>query len=752
MEFSEIKLKNGNLLRVDFIKPAIFRIRLSKDGKLHESGLNRYGIINKDKEKFKIQTRKQAGKLIFITSDATLEINTSNGKISFSEQGGKSLLNESEPPRAGDCEDGFNIAFKLSREEKIYGLGDVSREELQRRGRKYQIIIKNVSSYIPIPFIMSTRGWGIFMNSTWFHTCDIGVSDPDILSFNAPKGYADYYIFAGKTLPILLDRYTQVTGRPVLLPVWAYGLTFVCDEREVRARDVLYEAYTFRKEDIPCDVIGMEPDWMETRYDFSVEKKWSEKRFHVPEWQKGGSPLTFSAALHNMKFKMSLWLCCDYDFSDYEEKLLSDNSPSETKSEAEADSVNYDDLFKDPNLATVYLDKYTKPGVPWFEHLKKFVDDGADAFKMDGANQVCFHPDRKWKNGMDDAEMHNLYPVLMNKHMSKGFRDHTGRRPLVYSVGGYAGIQQYSATWAGDTGGDAKPLVSLLNNGMSGNSNASCDMMSRDKRGIHFGFLQPWAQLLGWWMYTQPWFQSEGLLEIFRFYAKLRYRMLPYIYSHAHVAARTGLPIMRAMPLFSQDDPECENLMQQYMFGEFFLVSGFTDSLYLPAGNWIDFWTGEKHEGKRWIKCSCPDDRGGMLLVRDGAIIPWGKSTSHIDPKAPESIDVEVFPCGESSFTFYEDDGTTFKYLEGRVSETIFSCSLKENNISIGIGLRNGNFDGMPEHRTYNLTVHCPKIPNEIILNNKPVKDYGFDKESMRLSVSVKENNKSTTSKLKVNF
>ena len=115
------------------------------------------------------------------------------------------------------------------------------------------------------------------------------------------------------------------------------------------------------------------------------------------------------------------------------------------------------------------------------------MDDGAQAFKMDGANQVLFHPDRKWRNGMDDAEMHNLYPVLLAKQMSRGYGDYTGRRAMIYTACGYAGTQQYAATWAGDTGGGEKPLVSLLNHGLSGHSNTSCDMQvyasSRSRAG-----------------------------------------------------------------------------------------------------------------------------------------------------------------------------------------------------------------------------------------------------------------------------
>ena len=121
---------------------------------------------------------------------------------------------------------------------------------------------------------------------------------------------------------MILDKYTDITGKPTLLPKWGYGLTFICDEREVRARDVLYEAYEFRRQEIPCDVIGLEPGWMEKYYDFSLDKEWSKERFDIPFWLKGSDYGTFDIALKNMNFKLSLWLCCDYDLSEYEEMQL----------------------------------------------------------------------------------------------------------------------------------------------------------------------------------------------------------------------------------------------------------------------------------------------------------------------------------------------------------------------------------------------------------------------------------------------
>jgi len=174
---------------------------------------------------------------------------------------------------------------------------------------------------------------------------------------------------------------------------------------------------------------------------------------------------------------------------------------------AAAPAGDPDDFEKDEHLRTPAATKQQEPVPktaaprelePWFEHLKKFVDQGVMAFKLDGSAQVLEHPTRHWGNGMTDEEMHNLYPVIYAKQMARGFENHARRRSMIYSAGGYAGVQQYVASWAGDTGGGPKPLASMLNLGFSGHSNHSCDMDVFSTEGIHFGFLQTWAQLNNW--------------------------------------------------------------------------------------------------------------------------------------------------------------------------------------------------------------------------------------------------------------
>ena len=706
---------NNNYLRIDFINPSVFRIRMNNKDNFPEGGMVRYGIVNTRCQHHEVKRISKGSKIEFSTDSARIIVDKKDGKIQAFGPSGNLLTQNDQPPKPGS-DQGFELSFELSPDERLYGFGDESRDQIQKRGHKNRMVVMNVSSYVPIPFVMSDHGWGVFLNTTMYHSFDAGATVNNRLSFRSDNGIIDYFLITGKTMPEILDKYTDITGKPTLLPKWGYGLTFICDEREVRARDVLYEAYEFRRQKIPCDVIGLEPGWMEKYYDFSLDKEWSKERFDIPFWLKGRDYGTFGIALKNINFKLSLWLCCDYDLSEYEEIQLH-NGKSEKNNLAETKTLE-NDLFHDPNFVPVYFDKLHKQGVPWFEHLKKFVDDGASAFKLDGANQICFHPDRKWKNGMEDYEMHNLYPLLYNKQMSLGFKEYTGRRSMIYSAGGYAGIQRYSATWAGDTGGGPGTLVSLLNHGLSGHSNVTTDMEVSTEAGIHFGFFQTLSEVLGWQMYVEPWFLGDKKAAMFKDYAYLRYELIPYIYTMAHLAAEKAMPVMRAMQLMYPKDIKCDKYIHQYMFGDAFLVSAFDKTVYLPEGEWIDYWTGKRLQGNQEIPADYPENKGGPLFVKAGAIIPTQAVKENIGTKTPENIVWEIYPKGDSKFTLYEDDGESYKYLEGKVAKTVLECNENSDGIHIIIHPRVGVYDNMPQKRTHSIKIHYPEkltVKNGII-------------------------------------
>ena len=158
--------------------------------------------------------------------------------------------------------EGFRIRFPLDPDERVYGLGDASRANLQRRPGRYEVYVRNISSYIPIPMAVTSKGRGFFLNTTWPNVVDVGETDKDAVVCTAKKGTVDFYVFTGRDFRELLEVYTSLTGRPALLPAFAFGFSFVCNQW-INAFDLLQEAREFRDRELPCDVLGLKPGWME---------------------------------------------------------------------------------------------------------------------------------------------------------------------------------------------------------------------------------------------------------------------------------------------------------------------------------------------------------------------------------------------------------------------------------------------------------------------------------------------------------
>ena len=321
---------------------------------------------------------------------------------------------------------------------------------------------------------------------------------------------------------------------------------------------------------------------------------------------------------------------------------------------------------------------------------------------------------------MDDEEMHNLYPLFYSRQMHEGFREHTGRRATCFTPSGYAGLQRWTGTWAGDTGGGPKPLVSMLNLSMSGHSLMTCDMDITTKEAVHFGFLQSWAQLNNWNYWRQPWYQGEELQDTFLHYTELRYELIPYLYTMAHIAHRTGMPILRAMPLMFPEDETCYELLNQYMLGDCLLVSAFAEKTYLPAGKWLDYWTGEAHEGPKWVKLDPPEIRGGGLFIRAGAIQPAnGTGLVHIDCQPLEDVDFHIAPGADGEALLIEDDGTTYAYEEGHVCETRLTWREEGDVWKLRIEAPTGLVERVPKNRDQHVEVFRCAKPIEVLVDRK---------------------------------
>ncbi len=715
------KLDDGSRVRLDAVAKDIFRVRRTRGAVWTESGMNRYGVIPRLKADASAVKRREFG---FSTSALSVEIGET-GNIAFSSAVSPVKMTVSTGLTAA----GGDVAFPLSAEDRVYGLGDVSRDNIQRRPGRYEIWVKNVNSYIPIPMAITSSGWGVLLNTTRRNFFDVGKSDPKVMRCEIPEGDVDFYVFVGRDYAALLEAYTRLTGRPALLPVFGYGFTYVCNQW-IDQFALMREAQEFRDRELPCDVIGLEPGWMEHFYDFTTRKRWDPHKFFFPSWNPRGR-ITFTRTLEQrMGFKLSLWLCCDYDLYRYEEELVG-GKVAPIPSNTVASAAITGETFHDKNIedgAAVHdtrtgaavrrrmsdeiFPKKTVPegSEPWFEHLKTFVDMGARCFKLDGSCQVTPHdPARKWANGMTTEEAHNLYPLVYDKQMAVGYENHAKKRAMVYSAGGYAGVQQYVATWAGDTGGGPRSLVSCLNLGASGHSNQSCDMTLFDGNnrfrvaGVHFGFLQPWSQQNNWDYWDQPWYQPKEDFETFREYVRLRYRLIPYLYGAAAKAARTGWPMMHPLCFVHPERDEYANLSSTYYLGDSLVVACYTDTAHLPPGVWYDWWTCARVTGPVKVPLNLSNCIGGGLFVKAGAIIPMlPKGVQHIERGWHDTVELHVWAGADGEAEWYEDDGDSLAYRNGAYAIT--PLSFKGGVLTIGA--RQGSFAGMPTSRFVRVIRH----------------------------------------------
>ncbi len=694
-----------------------FRVSVAQEGTEFGSALNRYGFLSEPKEKVKGVNEKKSGAAMHCgTSAAELRVEAVSGGLTFKllEGSGVELTKGSLAIEKNDC---FTYEFDVAKGERFFGLGAQTTARIEHRGTVADIWTRSCSANVPVPLLLSSRGYAIFVNTTFRSVWDIGSTKAKRLRIQVSGGNPDVYLIQGATLKELVMRYTELSGRPVLPPKWSFGLWFIC-HTEASQRDAVEDAAGFRERKIPCDIIGLEPGWMEKFYDQSVTKEWHSSRFYVPSWAKQKGPEPFIAALKRMGFKLELWLCNDYDLS-YEaerqakRRLAQDKSSKDNASDPTQQGIQ---LGK-----AVRFDNLTVPEQPWFEHLNKFVDQGVDFFKQDEAHQVLEHPDRRWANGMLDEEMHNLYSLLYVQQMHDGFKGHTGRRPCCFTSVGFTGLQRYTGTWTGDVGGKAETLVSILNLAFCGHSLQTCDMDVTSKDCIHYGFLLPWAHVNSWFTFSQPWFLGDELFAIFRDYARLRSSLIPYLYSYAHVAHTTGVPMVRPMGMEFSGDSKAEGALRQFMLGGELLITAFTDQAYLPKGAWHDFWTGEILRGGREVEVNPPANRGGGFFVRGNSILPLGPVTDYVGQKTDEGHTVHVYleEGGTAVFRLYDDDGVTFDYERGAFSLQVIEAKRKGGVVAVTMP---------PELEVDAVVLHMEQSPAKVTVNRASV---SFEKSGL---------------------
>lgn len=545
----------------------------------------------------------------------------------------------------------------LSVGELIYGLGE-----------RFTPFIKNgqtietwnedggtstEQSYKSIPFYISNRGYGVFVNHPERVSFEVGSEKVSKVQFSVPGEGLEYYIIAGDNMKEVLENYTTLTGKPALPPAWSFGLwlttSFTTNYDE---KTVMGFVDGMAERDIPLRVFHFDCFWMKgfNWCDFT----WDDEVF--PD------PVNMLKRMKEKGLKICVWI---NPYIAQASSLFDEAVENGYLIKRKNGNVWQWDMWQ-PGMGIV---DFTNPeACRWYkEKLIYLLDMGVDCFKTDFGERIPT-ADIEYFDGSDPMKMHNYYTQLYNKLVFDVMKEKKGEKEAVlFARSATAGGQSFPVHWGGDCEANYESMAESLRGGLSlclsgfgfwshdiggFESTSTADVY---KRWAAFGLLSSHSRLHGSTSYRVPWLYDEEAVEVVRFFSKLKCKLMPYLFRTAAQTAQTGVSTMRAMLLEFEEDPTCAQLDKQYMLGDNILVAPVLNDeslaqYYVPEGTWTNFLTGEKVEGGRWIK-EHHDYLSIPMLVRPNSLIALGANEEVPDYDYAENVTIVAYTLEEGKIS-----------------------------------------------------------------------------------------------------
>ena len=559
----------------------------------------------------------------------------------------------------------------------------------------------------------------------------------DYISFWSEfEPYADYYFIRGETYDAVIRGYRQLTGKAPVMPKWVLGF-WQSKERYSTQEELVGTLAEFRRRHIPVDNIVQ--DWQYWKDDQWGSHDFDETRYPDPE-----KMMDDVHAMHG-RLMISVWPKFYTNTENYKELKAAGYAYTHAEDTGLVDWLGHKQTF---------YDAYAEGGRKMFwrqidEHLYSKYGRKIDAWWMDASEpnlRDCLPWDYfRWLITPTalgpSTEYLNAYSLVNADAIYNGQRSlEPDRRVFLLTRSGFAGLQRYStATWSGDIGTSwtdmRMQMAAGLNFSMSGIPFWGMDIggfsvMSKfydpknadewqelQTRWHQFGTFVPLFRTHGQWPRRELWnIAPEGspTYVSILWYMRLRYRLMPYLYSLAGAVYLDDYTILRGLPMDFPDDENVRDLSDQWLFGPALMpcpVSEYkarTRSVYFPAGGWYDFYSGKYVAGGQRLEVAAPRARI-PLYVRAGSIIPFGPAMEWSDELPADEIRLYVYAGADADFTLYEDDGLTYAYEKGAYSTIPFHWD--DASRCLTVGARNGSFPGMPGKRTFHVVVVDPAHP-----------------------------------------
>jgi alpha-glucosidase len=706
----ELGCADGATVQVNVLAPDLIRVRALFAGQPAEPD-HSWAIARTEWDPVPWQLNESAADVVLTTAELEVVIHRSPLEIEFRDAATHHVINADQRPMARNGKTGHvTAAKKLGLDEHFYGLGEKAAHLDRRRG---EFVMWNSDTpayaegtdpiYQSIPFYLGWENgdaYGLFYDNSYRTFFDFGRHSQEAVDYAANGGELNYYFFHGPSLKKIVSRYTVLTGRMPLPPLWSLG-NQQC--RYSYYPDTLVEdiARTYRTHDLPLDVLYLDIHYMNGYRDFT----WNPQRFPDP---KG-----MIARLKAEGVKVVTIVDPGVKYQPPAAGAPSDHPSVEQSYDVYNQGLAQNFFLRRANgelyIGEVWPGKavfvdYTKADARkwWGDMHKPFVDIGVAGI-WDDMNEPSDFIDQSGKSQadvvFDDLGTHSSYNKNRNTFALNEVRAtyeglqrlRPNERPFIVTRAGYAGVQRYSTMWTGDSKSTweslslALPMFASL--GLSGETFVGADLpgfMGRTDgemlaRSYEMAFLVPLCRnhcAIDDYDH-EPWRFGPRYEDVVRKYLKLRYQLLPFLYTTMEEAHRTGVPLFRPLLLNYQDDLNTLTLDDEYMVGDALLAAPVLRpgqrqrDVYLPKGTWYDFWSDERLTGGKDVTAAAPLDRV-PLYVRGGSIVPTTVAMNYVGEKPWDPLRFEVYPdaTGTAEGSLYEDDGTSPAYRDGMSRRT----------------------------------------------------------------------------------